>query len=166
MFSFYNRHNNNLYNKLVELSRNIYFYKKLSLQDNFETRVILIFLHFSIILININERKTIKFPQKIFDNIFLNIEYHLREVGHGDVSVNKKMKILNKIFYDILLKIKSKNEEKFLINKIVVKNHLSMNVNVKSEYIDKISLYLESFHDFCFELDNNSMIEGKINFKY
>tara|TARA_B100000780_G_C20779214_1_gene309417 strand:+ start:58 stop:558 length:501 start_codon:yes stop_codon:yes gene_type:complete len=166
MFSFYNRHNNNLYNKLVELSRNIYFYKKLSLQDNFETRVILIFLHFSIILININERKTTKFPQKIFDNIFLNIEYHLREVGHGDVSVNKKMKILNKIFYDILLKIKSKKEEKFLINKIVVKNHLSMNVNVKSEYIDKISLYLESFHDFCFELDNNSMIEGKINFKY
>ena len=106
------------------------------------------------------------FPQKIFDNIFLNIEYHLREMGHGDVSVNKKMKILNKIFYDILLKIKSKKEEKFLINKIVVKNHLSMNVNVKSEYIDKISLYLESFHDFCFELDNNSMIEGKINFKY
>lgn len=166
MFSFYKSHKNSLYIKLVELSRNIYFYKKLSLQDNFETRVILIFLHFSIILININERKTIKFPQKIFDNIFLNIEYHLREVGHGDVSVNKKMKILNKIFYDILLKIKSKKEERFLINKIVVKNHLSMNVNVKSEYIDKISLYLESFHDFCFELDNNSMIEGKINFKY
>jgi len=166
MFSFYNRHNNNLYNKLVDLSRNIYFYKKLLLKDNFETRIILIFLHFSIILININSRKTDKFPQKIFDNIFLNIEYHLREIGHGDVSVNKKMKTLNKIFYDILLKVISKKEKKILINKIVLKNHLSMNVNVKSEYIDKIALYLENFYDFCFELDNNSMIEGKINFKY
>ncbi len=136
------------------------------LKDNFETRVILIFLHFSIILININDKKTKKFPQKVFDNIFLNIEYHLREIGHGDVSVNKKMKILNKIFYDILLKIKSENKSKFIINKKVVKNHLSMNVNIKSEYIDKIALYLENFYDFCFELDVDSMIEGKINFKY
>tara|TARA_A100001015_G_C14982929_1_gene710255 strand:- start:510 stop:866 length:357 start_codon:yes stop_codon:yes gene_type:complete len=117
-------------------------------------------------LININDKKTKKFPQKVFDNIFLNIEYHLREIGHGDVSVNKKMKILNKIFYDILLKIKSENKSKFIINKKVVKNHLSMNVNIKSEYIDKIALYLENFYDFCFELDVDSMIEGKINFKY
>ena len=41
-----------------------------------------------------------------------------------------------------------------------------MNVNVKSEYIDKIALYLEDFYYFCFELDDNSMIEGKINFNY
>ena len=166
MFSFYNKHNNNLYNKLVELSRNIYFYKKLSLKDTFETRVILIFLHFSIILININQRKKAKFPQNVFDNIFLNVEYHLREIGHGDVSVNKKMKTLNKIFYDILLRINSGNDPKFLINKLIVKNHLSMNVNVKSEYIDKIALYLEDFYNFCFELDDNSMIKGKINFKF
>ena len=166
MFSFYNKHNNNLYNKLVELSRNIYFYKKLSLKDSFETRVILIFLHFSIILININQRKKTKFPQNVFDNIFLNVEYHLREIGHGDVSVNKKMKILNKIFYDILLRINSGKESNFVINKLIVKNHLSMNGNVKSQYIDKISLYLEDFYNYCFELDDNSMIEGKINFKY
>ena len=166
MFSFYNKHNNNLYNKLVELSRNIYFYKELSLKDSFETRVILIFLHFSIILININLKKKVKFPQKVYDNIFLNVEYHLREIGHGDVSVNKKMKNLNKIFYDILLRINSGKDSKFSINKPLIKNHLSMNMNVKSEYIDNISLYLMSFYNFCFELDDNSMIEGKINFKY
>ena len=27
MFAFYNKHNNNLYTKLVEFSRNIFFYK-------------------------------------------------------------------------------------------------------------------------------------------
>ena len=105
MFTFYKSHNNKLYNKLVELSRNIFFYKDLSLKDNFETRIILIFLHLSIILILVKKNKKKKFPQEIFDNIFLNIEYHLRELGYGDVAVNKKMKILNKIFYDILLKI-------------------------------------------------------------
>ena len=117
-------------------------------------------------MININLKKKVKFPQKVYDNIFLNVEYHLREIGHGDVSVNKKMKNLNKIFYDILLRINSGKDSKFSINKPLIKNHLSMNVNVKSEYIDNISLYLMSFYNFCFELDDNSMIEGKINFKY
>ena len=29
----------------------------------------------------------------------------MRELGHGDVSVNKNMKNLNKIFYDILYNV-------------------------------------------------------------
>ena len=104
MFSTYQSHNNKLYNKLLDLSRNIFFYKEISLKDDFETRINLIFIHFSILLIIFKNKKK-EFPQKIFDNIFLNIEYHLRELGHGDVTVNKKMKILTRIFYDILLKI-------------------------------------------------------------
>ena len=39
--------------------------------------------------------------------MFNNIEYNLREMGFGDVTVNKKMKDLNKILYDILLKNKN-----------------------------------------------------------
>ena len=37
---------------------------------------------------------------------FSYIENNLRELGFGDVSVNKRMKDLNKIFYDILIKLK------------------------------------------------------------
>ena len=70
MFSFNKTHNNDLYNKLVELSRNIFFYRDLKLNDNFETRIILIFLHFSIIL-NLTKSKNKKFSQEVFDNIFL-----------------------------------------------------------------------------------------------
>ena len=36
---------------------------------------------------------------------FIHIENNLRELGFGDVSVNKKMKDFNKILYDILLKL-------------------------------------------------------------
>ena len=50
MFASYNKHSNKLYNKLVELSRNKFFYNDLRLADNFETRVLLIFFHFIIIL--------------------------------------------------------------------------------------------------------------------
>jgi len=116
MFSAYKRHYNPLYSKLVELSRTIFFYKKILLNDNFETRINLIFIHFSILLL-IYKKKKEKFPQEIFDNIFLNIEYHIRELGYGDVAVNKKMKTLTRIFYDILLKIPKSKSELFEINK-------------------------------------------------
>ena len=45
-----NKHDDNLYNTLLVLSRNIFFYKELSLPDTFETRIYLMFIHFSIIL--------------------------------------------------------------------------------------------------------------------
>jgi cytochrome b pre-mRNA-processing protein 3 len=90
------------------------------LKDNFETRINLIFVHFSILLIVCKKKKK-KFPQKIFDNIFLNIEYHIRELGYGDVTVNKKMKILTRIFYDILLKINKSKLEGFKTDDEIIK---------------------------------------------
>ena len=105
MFSFYKKHNNKLYNKLTELSRNKFFYNDTQLLDNFETRILLIFFYLSIILKISKKSSFKKKTQDIFDNIFQNIEYHMRELGHGDVSVNKNMKNLNKIFYDILYNV-------------------------------------------------------------
>ena len=98
-----NKHIPNLYNILLSLSRNIFFYRKIKLPDTFETRIYLMFFHFSILMI-ISKKKGSKFDQKSYDLFFHNIEYNLRELGFGDVSVNKKMKELNKILYDILLK--------------------------------------------------------------
>ena len=166
MFTFYNRHNNDLYNKLVELSRNIFFYKKLKLKDNFETRIILMFFHFSIILLIFKKVKKNKFPQKIFDNIFLNIEYHLRELGYGDVTVNKKMKILNKIFYNILLKIDVNHSNELVFKGNIISDHLTLNPDKKIEITSKLTSYFKFFYNFCFELEENIMLKGRINYKY
>ena len=108
----FKKHKINLYNILLTLSRNIFFYKKIGLSDTFETRIYLMFFHFSIFMI-IYKKKGQKFNQDLYDFVFHNIENNLREIGLGDVSVNKKMKELNKILYDILIKIELiKNEEK------------------------------------------------------
>ena len=70
MFSFYHKNENKLYINLVELSRNIFFYKNVGLKDSFDTRLILLFFHFSIILL-INKdkqenKKKYKNPSIIF----------------------------------------------------------------------------------------------------
>ena len=108
-----------MYNTLLTLSRNIYFYKNTELVDSFETRIYLMFLHFSIFLI-IFKKKGKKFDQNDYDSLFLSIENNLRELGFGDVSVNKKMKDLNKILYDILLKVRIDNKDGFNINRKLI----------------------------------------------
>ena len=105
MFAFYKKHNNQLYNRLIGLSRDKFFYDNIKLSDDFETRILLIFFHLAIILKIAKGSKYQKKSQETFDNIFLNIEYNIRELGYGDVFVNKKMKSLNKTFYDILINL-------------------------------------------------------------
>ena len=68
------------------------------------------------------KKKGKKFEQIEYDNLFHNIENNLRELGFGDVSVNKKMKDLNKLLYDILLKINKNSDNGFELNtKLILK---------------------------------------------
>ena len=150
---------------MVELSRNIFFYKDLRLKDNFETRIILIFLHLSIILILTKKKNKDNFKQDIFDNIFLNIEYHIRELGFGDVVVNKKMKTLNKIFYNIIIKLNEEKKPSFKASKTLLNEYFPIDNKDQNEILDKLEVYLKNFYNFCFELTSDNMLKGEINFK-
>ena len=165
MFNFYHKNNNNFYNTLVKLSRNIFFYKIVGLKDTFESRVVLIFFHLSIILlINKTKFKEKDAMQKLFDNVFLNMEYDLREQGLGDVAVNKKMKILNKIFYDILLKI-IKLEKKPKFNKDLIIKYFENLKETNNEKYKLFKQYFEEFYHFCFDIHPKIMIKEAIKFK-
>ena len=92
------------------------------------------FFHYSIILFILKIRD--KRPdQDNYDSLFFYIENNLREMGFGDVSVNKKMKDLNKIFYDILIKLNTDmsgfNMSKKLSLKYFEKLHNNDNNNLK-----------------------------------
>ena len=120
-------------------------------------------MHFSLLLI-IFKNKKINFPQINYDNLFHSIENDLRELGYGDVAVNKKMKILNKIFYDILLKF-NKSENNILINKKLISNYFSELSDSKDDKYKLFEQYFVKFFNFCFELSPKTMIKDAINFK-
>ena len=163
----FKKHNNNLYNTALNLSRNLFFYKKLGLKDTFETRIYLMFIHFSILMIVFKKKKS-KFDQESYDNFFHSIENNLRELGFGDVTVNKKMKDFNKILYDILLKLdlSRENGKNFLLNMDLIKKYFeSLNTketNNLSHFVD----YINNFFNFCFELPLDNMLDKANNFKY
>ena len=165
MFTFYKKHNNKLYNKLTEYSRNKFFYEKIKLSDNFETRILLIFFHLSIILKIAKKSESKKKSQEIFDNIFQNIEYHIRELGYGDVSVNKNMKNFSKIFYDILYNIDQDSTEGE-IPKNLLKKYFFTNNEFDDEKAVNLLEYFKKFRNICFDLDINIMLNGSIDFNY
>ncbi len=156
-----------MYNTLLSLSRNLLFYNKVNLPDTFETRLYLMFMHFSIMMI-IFKKKGKKFAQKDYDFFFHSIEYNLRESGLGDVSVNKKMKDFNKIMYDILLKIENgeKDPKKFKINKILINKYFTCFQDNKDTKYLIFERYFTDFFYFCFELPLENMVRDAINFNY
>ena len=111
------------------------------------------------------KKKERKFNQNEYDALFHNIENNLRELGFGDVSVNKKMKEMNKVFYDILLKhqINKSNSDK-INEKLVLKYFPDLN-NAKTQEFKYFETYFIKFYQFCFELSPDNMIREAIKFK-
>ena len=110
MFKYFKKNRSieyKLYNKILSLSRNKLLYTRLGLSDTFQNRIILIFLHISFLFNKIKKNEDNSFYkifyQKMFDFIFDKIELNMREIGYGDMTVNKNMKTLVKSFYNILL---------------------------------------------------------------
>lgn len=159
-------HKDNMYNTLLMLSRNTFFYSKIKLPDSFETRIYLMFFHFAIMMI-VFKKKSAKFNQKSYDLFFHNIENDLRELGFGDVTVNKKMKELNKILYDILLKIDLKVEDKnsFKISHQLISKYFLQLEDKNSYKFEEFIRYFINFYNFCFDISLNNMVRDIINFK-
>ncbi len=112
------------------------------------------------------KKKGKKFEQIEYDNLFHNIENNLRELGFGDVSVNKKMKDLNKLLYDILLKINKNSDNGFELNTKLILKYFDYLKDEKNPKMRDFERYFNQFYKFCFELPLQNMIRGSINFKY
>ena len=102
------------------------------------------------------KNKGIKFNQKAYDSLFNNIENNLRELGFGDVAVYKKMKDLNKILYDILLKINNSENDSFKINKkLIIKYFDHLNREDTQKYLN-FERYLNDFYNLS-QTPNNQV---------
>ena len=91
----------NIYTNIVKTSRNKSFFLDYKVDDTVEGRFDIILLHSFIIFnyfISVEKGKS-KLPQLLFDHMFLDFDSNLREMGFGDIAVNKRMKQFIKAFY-------------------------------------------------------------------
>ena len=74
--------------------------------------------------------------------------------------------IINNTETPILLKIRLDGKQKKIVNQIILTKYLEPQCKDPSPLIDDLAKYLENFYHYCFEIKNNSMLKGQINFKY
>ena len=157
-----------LYNKILLISRNKRFYTKFGLNDTFENRINLIFLHISFLIIKLKKKDKNspyrQFSQKMFDHVFEKIEVNMREIGYGDVTVNKNMKFLVKSFYDILLFCENYTNKKNEIKIHFLSKYLTINNDKKPSNINLLIGYINKYQAFCFDLSKDSVLRGDLNF--
>ena len=133
----------NIYNNLIKLTRNKNLYLNLKNNDTFSDRLIIFLFHFGFFLKIYKKSMSKNDAQELFDFIIRQIELSIREIGYGDVSVNKKMKDYINLFYSILGKIENWENLKEP-NKIDL---ISDFINIKDNDISFIS-YLDNYRAF------------------
>ena len=137
-----------IYNNLVFLTRNKHLYLNNNISDTFSNRLILLFFHFAFFLKMYKKDNNKQLIQKIYDFIFKQIEISLRETGHGDVNVNKKMKEFINIFHNIIEKIDSWESYDVSTKNEILKEFVNTkdNLNDLGVYFEKYLLYLANYN--------------------
>ena len=148
----------NIYNYLINYTRNEQLYSSLNRNDNFSDRLTLFLLHFAFFLKNFKNEENKEVLQKIYDFNFRQLELSIREIGYGDQSINKKMKVYINLFHSMVSEIhfwddlnREKKIEKLSIFLEDFKN------------IDKFVDYFEVFSEELSKKNLNYLIKGVIN---
>ena len=140
---------NEIYQNIIERSRLKYFYLYREVEDTFESRFDLIIFHSFMIFQFFREKQNdaSQIPQNLFDMMFNDFENNLREMGFGDVAVNKKMKVFITAFYGRISNYskgielhKTHNDKNKLFE--TIKDNIFKNKSVSSENVDFFVEYL------------------------
>ena len=145
----------NIYNNLVNLTRNKDLYKNFINQDTFSDRLTILLLHFAFFLKIYKKDNSKNILQDIYDYIFRQLELNIREIGYGDQSINKKMKDYINIFYAMIDKIDNLED--------LSTEHRE---TLLSKFIDKqsdpkyLAIYFEKYRQNLINNPLNSYLKG------
>ena len=136
----------NIYNNLIKLTRNKNLYLNLERNDEFSDRLLFLMFHFALFLKKFKPEINKKKSQELFDFFIRQIELSIREIGYGDVSVNKKMKEYVNMFYAILDKIEvtDMSVDENISNFFKKIFNLDKNIMFYANYYKKYNEYLSN----------------------
>jgi cytochrome b pre-mRNA-processing protein 3 len=170
-----------IYQSIIDNSRSKIFYIDLDVDDSFESRFDLVILHSFIIFqyfIEIGDKKN-KLSQRLFDFMFHDFENNLREMGFGDIAVNKRMKKFISAFYGRILSYSNSYSEfkrnkslsyfSTAIKKNIYKNKKISDVKVKviADYVvNNISLFLNNNYDVNINMQFKFKELDEVKFDY
>ena len=147
----------NFYNNLVHLTRNKILYKDFTSQDTFSDRLVIFLFHFAFFLNVFKSNFNKNILQTVFDYVFKQLEISIREIGYGDVSINKKMKNYVNTFYSILNIIEKWEDLDVDSQNQIFEDYL----NIKKESLI-LTKYFENYRNYLKKNTFNSLLKGVI----
>ena len=151
----------NLYNNLVNLSRNKNLFYFFTEKDTFSDRLLILLFHFAFFLRQHKGKTDKEYLQKFFDYFFRQIELSIREIGYGDASINKKMKDYINVFFSILDKINDWNN----LDNVKKAEILGFYYKLKDNH-QEIVHYFSNFEIYLSKTPLKSFTKGVINHKF
>jgi cytochrome b pre-mRNA-processing protein 3 len=145
----------NIYNNLVNLTRNKDLYKNFVNQDAFSDRLTVLLLHFAFFLKIYKKDNSKNILQDIYDYIFRQLELSIREIGYGDQSINKKMKDYINIFYAMIDKIDNWEDLSSEYREIVLTKFIDKQSDPKY-----LAIYFEKYRRNLINNPLNSYLKG------
>ena len=88
----------------------------------------------------------------------------MREIGYGDMTINKNMKFLVKIFYNILLNCENYKKKSLESKCSFLLRHLKQNIDKNNNSYTELVKYFNEYQAFCFDLSSDSVLRGDLNF--
>ena len=136
----------NVYNNLIKLTRNKDLYLNLSEAETFSDRTVFLLLHLSFFIKIYKDSNSKNTIQEIHDFVFKQFEISIREIGYGDVSINKNMKKYVNIFYDILSKIDTWENYKANQKSEILNTYINnpKNISFFTNYFDNLSIFYKN----------------------
>tara|TARA_B100000579_G_scaffold264173_1_gene217737 strand:+ start:1029 stop:1502 length:474 start_codon:yes stop_codon:yes gene_type:complete len=136
----------NIYNNLIKLTRNKSIYENIGNKDTFSTRMIIFLFHFAFFLKIYKLDSDKKTLQDIYDFIFKQIDLSIREIGYGDQSVNKEMKVYINTLYSIIDKVELWDDFNDSKKEVFLKNFLSSDEDMSflNDYFTKYQSFLKN----------------------
>ena len=151
----------NLYNNLVNLSRNKNLFHFFTNKDTFSDRLLILLFHFAFFLRQHKDKTDKEYLQRFFDYFFRQIELSIREIGYGDASINKKMKDYINVFFSILDKISDWNN----LDDEKKADILAFYYKLKDNH-EKIVNYFNDYEIYLSKTPLKSFTKGVINHKF
>ena len=150
----------NIYNNLVNFSRNKEIYSIFTKNDTFSDRLIILMFHFAFFLKKFKNTQKKDEIQNIYDFFFRQLELSLREIGYGDQTINKKMKNYINTFHSIILDIEKWDKISTIEKNEIFQSYIGLDIN-----FDKLSDYFAKYIIFLTNNPFNLFIKSVIKMK-
>ena len=151
----------NIYNNLINLTRNKKLFNYFTKNDEFSDRLIIFLIHFGFFLKAFKFEVSQKKMQHLYDYVFKQLEISIREIGYGDASINKKMKNYINLFYSIINQIENWDKYDFQKKNAFFSDYLNKSINM-----DKLTVYFDKYYIFLRNNTFNSFSKGVIKVKF